>query len=214
MKESQLVAAALAAVLLLAGCTPSATQPSAEPTNPSAASSAPQSALMSPSTPTAIDATTTSPSATPSAQCPRSVPLTLPVSKGALPSGKSFAFVHHFDGTALYVDPAEFLDGKAALAAAREDGVIGPHDDLSEPFYIRNRSTAIVRVPVSASLRITVLASRGGSPMPEKRSAAELAALYCGGPRPDWLYSDPLALPVIITVANGEVTQVHERYLP
>lgn len=209
MQGSQLVAAALAAVLLLAGCTPSTTQPTAEPTSLSSIPSVTQSAPISPSSPTS-----TSPIQTPSAQCPAAVPPTIQVSKGTLPSGKSFAFVHHFDGTALYVDPAEFLDGKAALKAAREDGVIGPHDDLSEPFYIRNRSTAIVRVPVSASLRITVLASRGGSPMPEKLPLGEFAALYCGEPLPDWVYGAGPEMPANVTVAKGEVARVDERYLP
>lgn len=206
MRSHRLVGAAAAAALLFVGCTAPSPQPSTEPAGPSSAPSVSSSTPISP--------TATSPSTTPSAQCPRAVPPTLRVTKGTLPNGKSFGLVQHFDGTALYVDPAEFLGGDAAVRAAREDGEIGPHEDLPDPFYIRNHSKAIVRIPVSAKLRITVLASRGGSPTPEKLTAGELAALYCDQPRPDWVYGAGPGMTTNLTVVDGEVTRVEEQYTP
>nr|WP_300151671.1 hypothetical protein [Propionicimonas sp.] len=142
------------------------------------------------------------------------VPGTITVGEGRLPDGKRFGFVHHFDGTALYLDPAEMFSDEAAVRAAREDGEIGPEEDLPDPFYIRNPETTIVRVPVSATLSITLLASEGSSPFPHVRTATELAALYCSPDRPDWLYANPDELPMNLVVVNGEVTRADEQYLP
>jgi hypothetical protein len=36
------------------------------------------------------------------------------------------------------VDLAQFFGLEDGIAAAREDGVIGPNDDLPNPFYVRN----------------------------------------------------------------------------
>jgi len=133
------------------------------------------------------------------------------VSKGTLPSGKSFGFVRFFDGTALYVDPAEFFGNEAAEKAAREDGEIGPHEGLPNPFYIRNRSKAIVRVPVSATLRVRVIDNQ--EVIEHSITTAQFASLYCDGP-PSWLYSNPEDLAANLTIVKGEVVGVEEQYTP
>lgn len=146
------------------------------------------------------------------AACPATVPSTVAVSDGQLRDGKSFGFVHHFDGIALYVDPADFFGNAEAIKAAREDGEIGPGEDLPNPFYIRNRSDAIVRVPISEALRIKVLDNQEAQP--HSLSLAAFTSLYCASGRLHWMYSDPAQLPVWITVANGVATKVAEQYVP
>lgn len=146
--------------------------------------------------------------------CPAPVPSTITVREGVLADGKRFGFVHHFDGTSLYFDPAEMFEDEAATTAAREDGEIGPGEDLPNPFYIRNRETGIIRVPVSAKLSITLMTSRGSSLSPHHRTASEFAALYCSADRPDWLYANPEELPMNLVVVNGQVTRADEQYLP
>lgn len=151
-------------------------------------------------------------SASPSASCSPAVPPTLKVSKGTLPRGTSFGFVRFFDGTALYVDPAQFFGNEAAQKAARADGEIGPHEELPDPFYIRNRSSAVVRVPVSATLQVRVIDNQKVTE--NLITTAQFASLYCGTARPDWLYSDPENLPANLTMVKGEVTRIEEQYTP
>jgi hypothetical protein len=148
----------------------------------------------------------------PLAECPAAVPSAITVSEGEVRDGKSFGFVHHFDGIALYVDPAEFFGNEDAIKAAREDGEIGPGEDLPNPFYIRNPSTAILRVPVSDALRVKVLDNQ--DTRPHSLSRAAFTSLYCASGRLHWMYSDPTGLPAWITVANGVATEVAEQYVP
>lgn len=203
MSRYRVLAAGAAAVLVAAGCAaPVPNRPGVEPTSSSPPTNATPSQSVIPT------------SASLSATCPVAAPPTLTVSKGSLPKGKSFGFVHHFDGTALFVDPAEMFGNEAAVRAAREDGEIGRHEDLPDPFYIRNRSKAIVRVPVSARLRVFLLDNTEGALTPGERRAAELAALYCGGDRPEWVYSAGPDMPANLTLIDGEVVRIEERYLP
>jgi|GEM_PF-2455758 len=196
---------AACACLLISGCSaPGSGQsplPGADPATPASAGPSPS-----------VAPTSSSPTATPSAQCPAEAPAALKLSKGTLPKGTSFGFIRFFDATALYVDPAEFFGEEAAVKAARKDGEIGPHEDLPNPFYIRNRSTAIVRVPVSAGLRVRVIDNQEATE--HSITTAEFASLYCGEARPDWLYSNPEDLPVNLTITNGEVVKVEEQYVP
>lgn len=120
--------------------------------------------------------------------------------------------MRHFDATAIYVDPAQFFGDEAAVRAARQDGEIGPHEELPNPFYIRNRSKAVVRLPVSAKLRVRVIDNQEVAEHSITR--AQFASFYCGEPRPDWLYSNPEDLPANLTVVNGEVSVIEEQYVP
>lgn len=204
-QPSLLAAISLAACgcLMIGGC---AAPGSGRPTLPGADLTTATTAGPSPST----SPTSSSPTAT--AQCPVEVPAALTVTKGTLPKGTSFGFVRFFDATAIYVDPAEFFGNEAAVKAARKDGEIGPHEDLPNPFYIRNHSTAIVRVPVAATLRVRVIDNQESTE--HSITTAEFASLYCGGPRPDWLYSNPEDLPANLTITNGQVVRVEEQYVP
>ncbi len=147
--------------------------------------------------------------------CPAPLPSTILVGGGEIPDGKSFGLVHHFDGVALYVDPAEFFGNEDAVKAAREDGEIGPDEDLPNPFYIRNPDKTIVRVPISAKLRVSLLnndSDRG--PTLKDRAVAELASLYCSDTPPDWVYSGPQELPTNLKVVKGELVGFEQQYLP
>lgn len=123
----------------------------------------------------------------------------------------SFGFIHHFDGTDLYVDPAEYFTGRDAVRAAREDGKLTPGEDLPDPFYVRNKDTALPQVPVSGNFIATVLDSQLA-----KRSltALKFAELYCGNSHDGWLYADPSSLPMHLRVSGGLVVKADEQYLP
>ena len=51
---------------------------------------------------------------------------------------EQFGFARTLTGGTLVFDPAEMLTGDEAVAAAREDGIIGADEDLPNDFYIRN----------------------------------------------------------------------------
>lgn len=62
------------------------------------------------------------------------------VEDAAVPSGTTFAFMRGVAGGALMFEPALFSSGYESLVAAREDGFIPADEELSNDFYIRNRS--------------------------------------------------------------------------
>lgn len=142
--------------------------------------------------------------------CP--APATIAVTEGALPDGRNFGFVHHFDGAALYVDPAEYFSGEEAVRAAREDGELASGEDLPNPYYIRNRDTAIVRVAVSSTLAVTMLDNQEVAA--RTLTAREFAALYCETAKPSWLYSDPDNVPMDLRVSKSQVVRADEQYVP
>lgn len=132
---------------------------------------------------------------------------------GALPPDRQFGFVRHFDGKALYFDPAEWFSNEAAIEAAREDGEIGPDEDLPNPFYIRDPDAEIVRIPVSGQFSVTVI---DGSNYPDGRTlrGTEFAQLYCPGADTDWLYGATDRLPVRLEVRGAQVMGAVEQYMP
>jgi hypothetical protein len=180
------------AVVFISACSPSvvATAPGPVP------SSAGGAGTPSPAAPT----------------CPAPVPSTLTVSAGTVPDGKSFAFVHHFDGVALYLDPAEFFGNEEAVRQARKDGEIGPNEDLPNPFYIRNKETSIIRVPVSMKFAATVLDNQ--ELQPHALSATQFAASFCVGADRSWMNSAGTPIPASLKVEDGHVIAVDEQYVP
>jgi hypothetical protein len=104
------------------------------------------------------------------------------------------------------------FSGKEAVRAAREDGDLAPGEDLPEPFYIRNRDTTPVRIPVSRSFAVTLVDN--GNAAPHHLTASQFAELYCGTALPSWLYANPEALPVHVRVSKGLLVEAEEQYLP
>lgn len=124
------------------------------------------------------------------------------------PDGKRFGIVRHFDGQAIYLDPAEWFSNEEASQAAEEDG-----EDLPNPFYLRNREDQVVRLPVSEQFTATVI---DGSNYSEERvlSGADFAELYRPGAADAWMYSFPDRLPVHFEVVDAQVVGVVEQYVP
>lgn len=135
------------------------------------------------------------------------------VSADTLPDGETFGFIHHFDGTAVFFDPAEIFTNEEAVKAARDDGAIAADEDLPNPFYIRNPDTAMVRVPVSKQFTVTVLDNQQLDTT-HRLDAGQFASLYCADGAPTWLYSSPENLAAVLRVSKGLVVRADERYVP
>lgn len=212
-------AIAMAVVLLLTagfeGCAGSAggTDPirSAQPTVvPVSASPTPPSVVSE--TPTPDPASQLTP---PSMPCPDRLPDGSKVGKVAVKAGKVFGFVRYFDGKCLYVDPAEMFGNEAAVKAAREDGEIGPNEDLPNPFYIRNRDREVFAVPVSGTFKVTLLFSSDSGMVTRHFTGTTFAALYGPGRDPYWDGYSPLNnIPTDLRVSEGRAARVDEVYIP
>ncbi len=105
-----------------------------------------------------------------------------------LPDGTHFGFIHEVgDGTVVF-DPAEWLGGDEAVAAARADGAIGSTEDLPNPFYIRNLVVESLRLPIAPSARFHLVGLRrhrltgGPGDGVVRRSASALVARERGRP--------------------------------
>lgn len=152
----------------------------------------------------------TAPDATAPAEPTPEVPL------ATLPDGEHFGFVSAFDGETLTVDPAEFLSDEEAVSAAREDGEIGPGEDLPNPFYLRNPDAEQIRLAVAPGFEVTLVDHRGTRP--GTVDATTLAALFAGDADASWVYGwfdGPVQqMPMVLEVAGGEVVRADQRYLP
>lgn len=74
------------------------------------------------------------------------------------------------EGQAVQViifDPVEFLTGDAAVAAAKEDGVIpADQDAIENDYYIRNPEQTVLRLAVVPEASVTSLAEGSAEPVP------------------------------------------------
>jgi len=198
------VGAGCVLLVISCGCSWSAPGSGDGPASGSPALSTPQTtAQRLPESPSPTESTTS---------CPSSEAPSTTAGSIALPDGKHFGFIRYFDGTAVLFDPAEMLSGKEAVRAAREDGDLAPGQDLPEPFYIRNRDTTPVRIPISRSFMVNLVDNRNAAS--HHLTGSQLAGLYCGIPLPSWLYADPESLPVHARVSKGLLVEAHEQYLP
>lgn len=202
------------AAMVLGGCS----GPGVSPT-PSAGTPAATGTLASGPTstrpPAPATASTASPPVSPSATqrvtgC--APPTTLTTQAGLPPVGRSFAFVRHFDGVDLYVEPAVFLTGREANQAAREDGVIDGDDTVPNDYYIRSDDTVVLRVPVAPGFEAEVIDREPGDR--QSLTSDALASLYCPGAKLPALMHPATRLPAHITLEGGLVTRVEQLYLP
>jgi hypothetical protein len=131
-----------------------------------------------------------------------------------LEDGEHFVFVTAFEPTLITVDPALFFSGEEALAAARDDGVIGPSEELPNPFYVRNPEAERVILDVAGSFHaklINAVTLEFGAPV----DANGFANLFQGAVIPDPVYGfTPDGFPMVIAVEGGEVTAATQQYIP
>jgi hypothetical protein len=101
-------------------------------------------------------ASSPAPSPTPA---PTSAQPPSPSASPALAEGRSFGYIKSVNaaGSTLVFDLAQFFTGDAAIKAAQEDGVIGSGETLDNDYYIRNVNPLLRTVPLSPSVKISII---------------------------------------------------------
>ncbi len=137
-----------------------------------------------------------------------------PVPGHGLPDGEAFYWVEGVSAGGFIIDPAEFLTGEAAVAAATEDGVIAPGEDLPNDFYIRNsdESTSLVTSAPDASYSM-LLFDTAGSISPTAVDYDQLVAILQGtGTDAYGVYEG--TFPADVILEDGVIVQIGQVYLP
>lgn len=133
-----------------------------------------------------------------------------------LADGEHFGFVREVGDGTLTLDPAGFLSGEAALAAAREDGVVGQAEDLPNDFYIDNDETDAVELVVADTASIALLAL-DASDVPAETSLTfeEFSDAWNGRADSERFYGFVTGdLPMHVIVSGGMVVSAVQQYLP
>ncbi len=110
------------------------------------------------------------------------------------------------------------LTGEEAVAAARQDGVIGADEDLPNDFYIRNLEETTTEYTVSPDVVVTLQACyEGGDCVTTEQVDLDTWSILLGGeddPGLDWSWYGQGSLPYVFTVASGLIVEINEVYLP
>lgn len=127
-----------------------------------------------------------------------------------LPDGRHFGYLQRIqemdEGTEVVTfDLAYLYVGAAAVAAAEEDDA-----ELDTEYYIRNNNDRTRDVDLVPDVAITIV---GGSHPCCDSYPATLTELY-DHMDPDPATPDIKTLPVILTIADGQVTRIDEQYFP
>lgn len=130
-----------------------------------------------------------------------------------LADGEHFGFVSAFTVDAITFEPAEYLTGEEAREAAREDGQIGPDDDLPNDFYVRQAGSAELTLPVEAGFEASLL-DNGDLDETHTLDAESMAGLYAGELDAPWMYDARERLPVVLRIEGGQVVGADQHYLP
>lgn len=134
----------------------------------------------------------------------------------AISDGSHFGFLREVDVEGLVFDPADLLTGEAALAAARDAGIIGPDEDLPNDFFIANPEQEQLLLRVDPAAQFTLIDSSGPGGLADKSvSYAELIELWNGSADASAYYGFVAGeLPVTIAVSDGVVSAAKQEYLP
>lgn len=133
-----------------------------------------------------------------------------------------FGWLKSFDDTGagvhLMVDEAEMLSGDAALAAAREDGVVGADEDLPNDYYIRNPDSVTSELVVSPDVVVTLQAcyETGDCVTTEQVDLATWSVLLGSEDDPGlaWTWYGAGSLPYWFTLEGDSIISIEEQYLP
>ena len=132
----------------------------------------------------------------------------------ALEDGRHFGFIERIYGESatfwIQFDLAQLLVGEEANAAAVEDGVIEPGEDVPNDHYVRNENERVRSYPLRDPLEIRVV-ERECCDLRPLGSAEELYEWYrasdphgFGGAGASWW----------LTVEDGVVVGIEEQYRP
>lgn len=119
------------------------------------------------------------------------------------------------DGVRLHIDPADMLTGEAARAAAVAAGVIAPHEDLPNDFFIDN-PTRDVFINIVAGDANLVVRSAVDPAEDIPMTPAEFHRLFEGTYEGELIYGiiPGQAIPMNVTITGGMVTAASQVYLP
>ena len=137
-------------------------------------------------------------------------------SSDALPDGRSFGYIRSIDGPrrTISFDLAEFLQGDEADEAFREDNGMSGDEEVENDYYIRNQNTRLRTLHLADDVAIRVV----GDPPDTVAGtyddfvdgfASDEVAPFGGGPTYRGSH-----VPYWLNVADGEVVQIEEQYVP
>ncbi len=122
-----------------------------------------------------------------------------------LPDGDWFGYVAGAASGEIELDLACWFTGDAAVLASAEDGEESPPPN---DYYIRNVNPELRTVPVAVDPEVMWLPNIGGPELEAITYADWIAARY--GPGPEGEYKPG----VWLTVADGEIVEIDEQYVP
>jgi hypothetical protein len=111
-------------------------------------------------------------------------------------------------------DPAEFLSGETANAAAAEDGAVDPGEPVPNDNYVVEESHRLYTYFVRPSAKVTVLTNNGSGILDTPVSVAQLAGLVQGKKVPGVKLYEPLDSGLWITTDIDTVTGIQQQYRP
>jgi hypothetical protein len=136
---------------------------------------------------------------------------------------KELAFIQELDRMAktLVADYIQMLTGEDAVAAAREDGFIGPDDELGNDFYIRNQNPRLRTLSLADDLVVVLTACYPDEGPCVTLESVDDATWYRLASDPEsavktlgWHWYGLGELPYWLTLQDGAIVQVEEQYLP
>ena len=129
-----------------------------------------------------------------------------------LPDGRHFGSITGTDGINIDFDEAEFLTGDAAIAAARQDGVIAPGETVPNDYYIDDDDASVRGLPVGGHVSVHLeTAGRDGRPGLSRFDFNDFVCMF-GSDIPEDRAN--VQGPFWIDVVDGEVARIEQQYLP
>ena len=119
------------------------------------------------------------------------------------------------DRRTVSFDAAEFLEGDAADRAARDDGSIGPNEQVPNDYYVRNPDRIYETLPLADQVVVTRLHCNGGCREGLPGGLTGLASSFAAQGVPTLAddYRGPHSQ-YWLTLERHEVTRIDEQYLP
>jgi hypothetical protein len=111
-------------------------------------------------------------------------------------------------GYELTFDPAWFLAGETASAAAAQDGVVAPGEPVPNDYYVVDEGHRVLTFRVSPNAKVSVLVD---SPESEPIALAELAQIVEGSHKPLW---EPIETGFWIRYRIDTVSAIDQQYRP
>lgn len=145
-------------------------------------------------------------------------PVTIPIASQTLSDGSWFGWVRVDEaatGVELVIDPAAMLTGAEAHTAAVAAGVIAPHEDLPNDFFIDNPDDQVFTNLVTTDATVIVRSSVD----PAEQiylTPNDLHQLFSGTYEGHLIYGiiPGQSIPMTVTIAGGMVTAANQVYLP